>query len=168
MAGESDLQHLMDCHFVTAMLYIQSSIALRDGVDSHNDVEIYTYIHTTHTHDRNFICELSIAYRQISGLCARHPKSTEGCCSAVALLTGQRLVVATLGDVAAVLCLRTGAQELIPPHAVEEDSESEGTRPPGRWGGSCRSAWRREGEDAVYALAESLALKARVLGFRCF
>lgn len=58
----------------------------------------------------------------------------------MALLTGQRLVVASLGDVAAVLCLRTGAQELMAPHvvAVAQGSESE---PEGLVGGLLKGGW---------------------------
>jgi len=59
----------------------------------------------------------------------RHPTATDGCCAAVALITGNRLVIATLGDVGCVLCLRNGeAVELMRAHAVrpeEEDDDSD-------------------------------------------
>ena len=41
----------------------------------------------------------------------RHPGTTDGCCATVALVTGARVVIATLGDVAAVVCMRNGEAE---------------------------------------------------------
>jgi NIMA-interacting peptidyl-prolyl cis-trans isomerase 1 len=47
------------------------------------------------------------------------PNSTDGCCAIVVLLLGQRLVLVSLGDVACVVCKRSG-EMLVPfkPHAV--------------------------------------------------
>jgi len=38
----------------------------------------------------------------------RHASVTDGCCAAVALIVGRRLVLASLGDVACVVCMRSG------------------------------------------------------------
>eukprot|EP00931_Biecheleriopsis_adriatica_P033317 TRINITY_DN19343_c0_g1_i1.p1 TRINITY_DN19343_c0_g1~~TRINITY_DN19343_c0_g1_i1.p1 ORF type:complete len:559 (-),score=78.98 TRINITY_DN19343_c0_g1_i1:128-1702(-) len=79
----------------------------------------------------------------------KHPGVTDGCCATVALVTGSRVVIASLGDVAAVVCMKNGeAQEIIKPHAVpgsddEDDDEDEddapaaaaptGAAPPIKW-----------------------------------
>merc|ERR1719424_1022212 len=79
----------------------------------------------------------------------KHKSSTEGCSAAVALITGKRLVIASLGDVAGVVCMRNGEViEQIKGHAVkdpdeddsDEDSDaapesevSQGPPPPIRW-----------------------------------
>jgi NIMA-interacting peptidyl-prolyl cis-trans isomerase 1 len=61
----------------------------------------------------------------------KHPASKEGCCAAVALVTGHRLVVASLGDISCVLCHRSGeVVRLVQAHAVpdpdrDEDDDSE-------------------------------------------
>jgi NIMA-interacting peptidyl-prolyl cis-trans isomerase 1 len=68
-----------------------------------------------------------------SNFAEKHPESKEGCCAAVALVTGSRLVVASLGDISCVLCHRTGeVVRLVQAHAIpdpdleeEEDSEDE-------------------------------------------
>lgn len=65
----------------------------------------------------------------------KHPSTTDGCCAAVALITGNRLVVGSLGDVAIVVCHRDGeVTELVKPHSVpdpdDEDSDG-GGGPPG-------------------------------------
>lgn len=57
---------------------------------------------------------------------AKHPSTVDGCCAAVALLTGSRLVLANLGDVAAVVCTQNGeAVEQIRPHAVRNPDEED-------------------------------------------
>jgi len=69
--------------------------------------------------------ELDVSFRE------KHPEAKEGCCSAVALVTGNRLVVASLGDISCVLCHRSGeVVRLVQAHAVpdpdqEEDEDSE-------------------------------------------
>eukprot|EP00933_Yihiella_yeosuensis_P084964 TRINITY_DN99733_c0_g1_i1.p1 TRINITY_DN99733_c0_g1~~TRINITY_DN99733_c0_g1_i1.p1 ORF type:complete len:524 (-),score=116.03 TRINITY_DN99733_c0_g1_i1:88-1659(-) len=68
--------------------------------------------------------ELDVEYRE------KHPGLTDGCCASVALVTGNRVVIANLGDVACVVCMRSGeALELIKPHAVagedDEDDDSD-------------------------------------------
>lgn len=64
----------------------------------------------------------------------KHPSVKEGCSAAVALVTGHRLVVASLGDISCVLCNRNGeVEKLVQAHAIpdpdvdpdEEDSEDE-------------------------------------------
>lgn len=56
----------------------------------------------------------------------KHKSSTEGCCAAVALITGRRLVMASLGDVAGVVCMRSGeAIEQIKPHAVKDPDDDD-------------------------------------------
>jgi len=68
----------------------------------------------------------------------KHPGASEGCSAAVALVMGDRLVVASLGDVACVLCLRSGeTSRLVRAHAVpdpdadEEEDSGEEDRPEG-------------------------------------
>lgn len=61
----------------------------------------------------------------------RHPGLPDGCCAAVALVTGGRTVIASVGDVATVLCLRNGeASEILKAHAIpgsdEEDDDDDG------------------------------------------
>lgn len=60
----------------------------------------------------------------------KHPTLADGCCATVALIIGGRLVVASVGDVANVLCMRTGETvELVKPHAVKDedgDDDEEG------------------------------------------
>ncbi|CAJ1373584.1 unnamed protein product [Effrenium voratum] len=63
----------------------------------------------------------------------KHPGLPDGCCAAVALVTGPRVVIASLGDVAAVVCMRSGeAQEFLKPHVVpgldDDDDEDEDPR----------------------------------------
>eukprot|EP00913_Durusdinium_trenchii_P002406 g2222.t1 len=59
----------------------------------------------------------------------KHPGATDGCCATVALVTGARVVIATLGDVAAVVCMRNGeAEEFAKPHVVpgvDDDDDDE-------------------------------------------
>lgn len=61
----------------------------------------------------------------------KHPTAVDGCSAAVALLIGQRLVLASLGDVACILCMRNGeAKDLIKAHVVrgqddDDDDDSE-------------------------------------------
>lgn len=61
----------------------------------------------------------------------KHPGSTEGCSAAVALVTGHRLVVASLGDISGVLCYRSGeTARLAEAHAIpdpdaEDDDDSD-------------------------------------------
>lgn len=63
----------------------------------------------------------------------KHPDVKEGCSAAVALVTGNRLVVASLGDTSCVLVQRSGGVErLVQAHALpdpdlsdDEDSENE-------------------------------------------
>lgn len=56
----------------------------------------------------------------------KNPSSTEGCCAAVALITGRRLVIASLGDVAGVVCMRSGeAIEQLKAHAVKDPDEED-------------------------------------------
>lgn len=62
----------------------------------------------------------------------RHASSgkSDGCSAAAALLIGDRVVVSSLGDIACLVCLKTGeASELVKAHAakesVDEDSEDE-------------------------------------------
>mmetsp|Transcript_93809 Transcript_93809/g.148143 ORF Transcript_93809/g.148143 Transcript_93809/m.148143 type:complete len:536 (-) Transcript_93809:49-1656(-) len=61
----------------------------------------------------------------------KHPGAKEGCCATVALITGNRLVVASLGDISCVLCQRSGeVVRLVQAHAMpdpdlEEDEDSE-------------------------------------------
>jgi len=60
----------------------------------------------------------------------RNPGATDGCSAAVALVLGCRLVVASLGDIACTLCLRSGeTAKIVQAHAVPdpdaEDEESE-------------------------------------------
>lgn len=78
-----------------------------------------------------------------------HPGNNDGCSAAVALITGGRLVVASLGDVACVMAVRGGeAEEMLKPHAIpdsddEDDSDEDeggggaapsgGPKPPIRW-----------------------------------
>mmetsp|Transcript_74091 Transcript_74091/g.176479 ORF Transcript_74091/g.176479 Transcript_74091/m.176479 type:complete len:534 (+) Transcript_74091:97-1698(+) len=77
----------------------------------------------------------------------KHPGTSEGCSAAVALVTGNRLVVASLGDVSCTVCMRGGeVVRLMQAHAVpdpdKEDDEdddddaagsSEAAHPPIRW-----------------------------------
>lgn len=56
----------------------------------------------------------------------KHPSSVDGCCATVALITGGRLVIATLGDVGCVLCMRSGeAIELVKAHAVKDPDDDD-------------------------------------------
>jgi len=62
----------------------------------------------------------------------KHPGVTEGCSAAVALVLGRRLVVASLGDIACVACLRSGeivrlakAHAVPDPDAEEEEDDDE-------------------------------------------
>lgn len=78
----------------------------------------------------------------------KNPGVSDGCCAAVALITGSRLVVASLGDIACTLCLRTGeTTRLVQAHAIpapdtddDEDEEDDAAAevpdapsPPTRW-----------------------------------
>jgi len=57
----------------------------------------------------------------------KHPDSKEGCSAAVALVTGHRLVVASLGDISCVLCNRSGeVTRLVQAHALPDPDLSEG------------------------------------------
>jgi len=57
----------------------------------------------------------------------KHPGVTEGCSAAVALVLGRRLVVASLGDIACVACLRSGEiMRLARAHAVPDPDAEEG------------------------------------------
>jgi len=50
----------------------------------------------------------------------------DGCCAAVALIIGGRLVVASLGDVGCILCMRSGeATELMKAHAVNDEDDDD-------------------------------------------
>lgn len=56
----------------------------------------------------------------------KHASAVEGCSAAVAFVTGQRLVLAGVGDVACVLCKRDGeAVEQLKTHAVREPDEED-------------------------------------------
>lgn len=56
----------------------------------------------------------------------KHPSATEGCCAAVALITGRRLALASLGDVAGVVCMKSGeAIEKFKPHAVKDPDDDD-------------------------------------------
>jgi len=51
---------------------------------------------------------------------------SDGCSAAVALLMGGRVVVASVGDVACLVCMRSGeANELVKPHAVKDEDDDE-------------------------------------------
>merc|ERR1712232_533230 len=74
----------------------------------------------------------------------KHPGSSDGCSAAVALITGNRVVIASLGDVGCVVSMRTAdAVEVVKKHAIadddDEDGEGEevatvgGNPPPLRW-----------------------------------
>eukprot|EP00930_Biecheleria_cincta_P004157 TRINITY_DN105041_c0_g1_i1.p1 TRINITY_DN105041_c0_g1~~TRINITY_DN105041_c0_g1_i1.p1 ORF type:complete len:542 (+),score=103.56 TRINITY_DN105041_c0_g1_i1:65-1690(+) len=79
----------------------------------------------------------------------KHPGATDGCCASVALVTGQRVVIASLGDVASVACMRDGeASEVHKAHVApgtdpddedEDDEDDEANAdaaqaaPPIRW-----------------------------------
>mmetsp|Transcript_14980 Transcript_14980/g.26237 ORF Transcript_14980/g.26237 Transcript_14980/m.26237 type:complete len:515 (-) Transcript_14980:83-1627(-) len=67
----------------------------------------------------------------------KHPGLPDGCCASVALVTGTRVVVASLGDVASVVIHRNGeAEELVKAHAVpgedddDDDDEDEAEEAP--------------------------------------
>eukprot|EP00928_Gymnodinium_smaydae_P009584 TRINITY_DN13596_c0_g1_i1.p1 TRINITY_DN13596_c0_g1~~TRINITY_DN13596_c0_g1_i1.p1 ORF type:complete len:556 (-),score=124.38 TRINITY_DN13596_c0_g1_i1:62-1615(-) len=89
----------------------------------------------------------------------KHPGSSEGCSAAVALLLGNRLVVASAGDISCVLCLRSGETErIVQAHAVpdpdadeDEDDETEDT---GAAGGAGEAA--AEAEDRPLRWTRSL------------
>mmetsp|Transcript_91115 Transcript_91115/g.174741 ORF Transcript_91115/g.174741 Transcript_91115/m.174741 type:complete len:554 (+) Transcript_91115:112-1773(+) len=60
----------------------------------------------------------------------KHSTSSDGCCAAVALITGRRLVIASVGDVASVVCMRNGeATEQVRAHTFRnpdgDDDEDE-------------------------------------------
>mmetsp|Transcript_82637 Transcript_82637/g.129075 ORF Transcript_82637/g.129075 Transcript_82637/m.129075 type:complete len:553 (-) Transcript_82637:21-1679(-) len=56
----------------------------------------------------------------------KHPSATDGCCASVALIIGRRLVVASLGDVPAVVCMKSGeAVEQLKPHAVKDPDDDD-------------------------------------------
>mmetsp|Transcript_13011 Transcript_13011/g.46247 ORF Transcript_13011/g.46247 Transcript_13011/m.46247 type:complete len:562 (-) Transcript_13011:429-2114(-) len=58
----------------------------------------------------------------------KHPSAKDGCCAAVLLLMGQRLVLASVGDIACVLCTRGGqVAELFRPHVIKgvDDDDDE-------------------------------------------
>ncbi|CAE7539510.1 unnamed protein product [Symbiodinium natans] len=60
----------------------------------------------------------------------KHPGVPDGCCATVALVSGHRVVITTLGDVAAVVCMRNGeALEFLKPHVApgfdEDDDEDD-------------------------------------------
>mmetsp|Transcript_115140 Transcript_115140/g.215542 ORF Transcript_115140/g.215542 Transcript_115140/m.215542 type:complete len:538 (+) Transcript_115140:190-1803(+) len=65
----------------------------------------------------------------------KHPGSSEGCSAAVALVSGHRLVVASLGDISGVLCYRSGeTARLAEAHAIpdpdaEDDDDSDDQDP---------------------------------------
>lgn len=64
--------------------------------------------------------ELDAMYRE------KNPGTADGCSAAVALLLGNRLLVASLGDISCVLCLRNGETErLVQAHAVPDPDASE-------------------------------------------
>jgi serine/threonine protein phosphatase PrpC len=56
----------------------------------------------------------------------KHPSSSDGCCACVALITGKRLVIGSLGDVPAVVCMKSGeAIEQLRPHSVKGEDEED-------------------------------------------
>lgn len=56
----------------------------------------------------------------------KHPGAKEGCCAAVALVTGPRLIVANLGDISCILCERSGTTtKLAQAHAVPDPDADE-------------------------------------------
>ncbi|CAE7825311.1 unnamed protein product [Symbiodinium sp. CCMP2592] len=63
----------------------------------------------------------------------KNPGVPDGCCAAVALVSGHRVVISTLGDVAAVVCMRNGeALEFLKPHVAPgfDEDEDEDDEPP--------------------------------------
>mmetsp|Transcript_59657 Transcript_59657/g.168074 ORF Transcript_59657/g.168074 Transcript_59657/m.168074 type:complete len:542 (-) Transcript_59657:208-1833(-) len=57
---------------------------------------------------------------------SKHPTGVDGCCAAVALVTGGRLVVASVGNVGCVLCLRNGeAVKLLKGQTTAPDSDED-------------------------------------------
>mmetsp|Transcript_85070 Transcript_85070/g.237335 ORF Transcript_85070/g.237335 Transcript_85070/m.237335 type:complete len:563 (-) Transcript_85070:189-1877(-) len=57
---------------------------------------------------------------------AKHGSDADGCCAVVVLVTGPRLVLASLGDVACVVCKR-GGEPILPlkAHAVQDPDEED-------------------------------------------
>lgn len=57
---------------------------------------------------------------------AQHPSAVDGCCAMVVLVMGRRLVLASLGDVACVICNRNG-ETFVPfkGHAVRDPDEDD-------------------------------------------
>lgn len=57
---------------------------------------------------------------------AKFPSETDGCCAMVALVLGQRLILASVGDVAGVVVTKTG-EPLVPikPHALRDPDDDE-------------------------------------------
>lgn len=54
------------------------------------------------------------------------PSAIDGCCASVALILGKRLVIASLGDVPAVVCMKSGEViEQIKPHAVKDPDDDD-------------------------------------------
>ncbi|CAL1136549.1 unnamed protein product [Cladocopium goreaui] len=93
----------------------------------------------------------------------KHPGTTDGCCATVALVTGARVVIATLGDVAAVVCMRNGeAEEFAKPHVApgldSDDDDEEEDVPNGggiQPGNSAPIQWTRSLGDSDFKKTDS-------------
>jgi len=58
--------------------------------------------------------------------CAKHPSAVDGCSALVALVTGERLVLASVGDVAGVIIMQNGeAREPLKPHALRDPDDDD-------------------------------------------
>jgi len=83
--------------------------------------------------DRRLETALTDIFQELDDeFAASHPSKNDGCCAMVALLMGQRLVLASLGDVACVVCKRSGetvapfkAHALPDPDKDDDDDEDE-------------------------------------------
>eukprot|EP00929_Paragymnodinium_shiwhaense_P022533 TRINITY_DN14371_c0_g1_i2.p1 TRINITY_DN14371_c0_g1~~TRINITY_DN14371_c0_g1_i2.p1 ORF type:complete len:587 (-),score=128.74 TRINITY_DN14371_c0_g1_i2:34-1794(-) len=91
---------------------------------------------------------------------SKFPSETDGCCAMVALVLGQRLLLASVGDVAGVVVTKTGEPVVpIKPHALrnpdddDEDSEDDGGGGPVAEPGQFR--WTRSFGDLEFKRAGS-------------
>lgn len=82
--------------------------------------------------DSRLEAALRETFRELDAMYAeKHPGTVDGCSAAVALVMGNRLIIASLGDIACVLCLRSGeTTRLVQAHAqpdpdVDDDEEDD-------------------------------------------
>eukprot|EP00929_Paragymnodinium_shiwhaense_P022532 TRINITY_DN14371_c0_g1_i1.p1 TRINITY_DN14371_c0_g1~~TRINITY_DN14371_c0_g1_i1.p1 ORF type:complete len:496 (-),score=107.50 TRINITY_DN14371_c0_g1_i1:34-1521(-) len=110
-------------------------------------------------------CEMKITvgacfHESSTQFASKFPSETDGCCAMVALVLGQRLLLASVGDVAGVVVTKTGEPVVpIKPHALrnpdddDEDSEDDGGGGPVAEPGQFR--WTRSFGDLEFKRAGS-------------